>query len=243
MFSKKQFVTVLLLAVLCLARVGNAENLVVNPGFETAENTSGGPSGVYGDWNGDYSAIVGATSGITPMGGSKMLQFKGTSHNDSGSGNSCELFQIIDITTYLPLVSSGNAVATASAYFNRVTGDDETDTAFNFILMAYDGSPSTFPSRWNSSTYDSALTYSSAGGLLSDGLVGTWERLDAPILNLPTNTTFLVIDLHSYEDVFNDYSYPEFDGHFADNVSVQIVPEPSTMILLAAGIFGLRRRK
>ncbi len=243
MFSKKQLVTILLLATLCLSGVGNAANLVANPGFETAESTSGGRPSSYGDWKGDYSAIVGPTLGITPLGGSKMLQYMGTAFFDSSPGNSSEMFQIIDITSYLPLVSSGNAVATASAYFNRVMGDVQTDTTFEVVLMAYDGSPSTFPSRWESSAYDSALTYNQGGGLLTDGLVETWEQLDTPLLNLPTNTTFLVIDLYAYEDVFNDTSYPEFDGHFVDNVSVQIVPEPSTVILLAAGIFGLRRRK
>jgi hypothetical protein len=241
---KKEILAIMVIClVFCLTVTANAANLVANPGFETVENTSGGPPSIYGDWNGDYSAIIGTTSGITPLGGSKMLQFKGTSHNDGGSGNSCEIFQIVDITSCLSLISSGSAVATASAYFNRVAGDAQTDTAFNLILMAYDGSPSTFPSRWNSSTYDSALTYCNAGGLLSDGLVGTWEQLDAPPLNLPTSTTFLVIDISASEDVFNDYSYPEFDGHFADNISLQVVPEPATMILLGLGTLLTIKRK
>lgn len=242
MFSKKQFVTVLLLAVICLSGVGNAANLVVNPGFETAEGTSGGLPSSYGDWRGDYSAIVGPTSGITPLGGSKMLQFLGTSYNDSGSSDTSDIFQLIDASGYQALIATGNARAEASVYFNRVAGDAQTDTKFDLWMAACDGSPSTFPSRFNNYGYDFALSWDYVGNFYSDSLPETWEGLDIT-LDLPVNTTFLVVNINLGEDIYNDSSYPEFDGHFADNVSVQIVPEPSTMILLGAGIFGLRRRK
>jgi hypothetical protein len=243
MFTKVQFIIVIIISILCLQGVGNAVNLVVNPGFETAESTSGGPPGSYGDWNGDYSAIVGATSGITPMdGGSYMLQFKGTSHSGSGSGVASEMFQIIDISSYQTLIASGNAEAAASAYFNRVAGDAQTDTAFNIVLMAYDGSPDTFPSRWESSTYSSALAYKDAGGISTDSLADTWQGLDIT-LNLPAATTFIVIDLYAAEDVHNDIPYPEFDGHFADNVSVQIIPEPATICLFTIAGLLLRNKK
>jgi hypothetical protein len=204
------------------------------------ESTSGGPSGSYGDWNGDYSAIVTATSGITPMSGSRMLQFKGTSHGDSGSSTGGEVYQVIDISSYQTLVASGNAKAPASVYFNRVAGDAQTDTLFGLILMAYDGSPSTFPSRWESSGYSSALVWMQAGGLYSDSLAETWEQLDLS-LNLPANTSFLVVKISISEDVYNDTGYPEFDGHFADNVFVEIIPEPATILLLSLGGLVLRR--
>lgn len=243
MFSKKQLVTVLLLAVLCLSGAGNAANLVVNPGFETAEGTSGGLPNSFSDgWKGDYSAIVGPNSGITPLEGSKMLQFLGTSFNDSGSTDTSDIFQIIDISSCQELIATGNAKAEASVYFNRVAGDAQTDAKFAFVVMACDGLPSTFPSRFRTYGYDFALSYDWVIDFYSDSLPDTWEEVKIN-MDVPVNTTFLVVNIDAGETTYNDLNYPEFDGHFADNVSVQIVPEPSTMILLAAGIFGLRRRK
>jgi len=180
--------------------------------------------------------------GINPMGGLKMLQFLGTNTGGAGSTNTSDIFQIIDVSSYSALIASGNAVAKASVYFNRVAGDAQTDTKFGIGILAYDGSPSTFPSRFSASTYNSAITYDHVKNFYSDGLLGTWEKCEMT-LNLPTNTTFIVVNLNLAEEVYNDPSYPEFDGHFADNVSLEIIPEPSTMIFLGAGLFGLLKRK
>ena len=89
----KEFTTTLIVC-LFICNVSFGTNLVVNGGFETSETTSGGSPSSYGDWNGDYSAIVGATGGITPYEGSQMLQFKGTGFNGAGAYAS-QIFQII----------------------------------------------------------------------------------------------------------------------------------------------------
>ncbi len=107
--------------------------------------------------------------------------------------------------------------------------------------MAYDGSPSTFPSRWISSKYDSALDWA-ADGIYSDSNPLTWEEIGFN-LQLPTDTSFLVIKIQANKDIFNDYSYPEFDGHYADAASVDIVPEPGTLILIGTGCLILFRRR
>lgn len=59
---------------------------------------------------------------------------------------------------------------------------------------------------------------------------------------LPSQTTFVALGLFIYEDVYNDNYYPEFDGHFADAVFVEIVPEPATLILFALGAMMLRKK-
>ena len=76
----------LFIVMVCLfvCSYSSGVNLVVNAGFETSEATSGGVPSGYGHWNGDYSAIVGATGGIIPYESSQMLQFKGTSFNGGG---------------------------------------------------------------------------------------------------------------------------------------------------------------
>ena len=66
---------------------------------------------------------------------------------------------------------------------------------------------------------------------------------------LPTNADYLAVRVTASENIFNDNSFPEFDGHYADNVSLQVnnaVPGPCSFALLGlgAGLAGwMRRRK
>jgi hypothetical protein len=224
-----------LLFVLMVTSLCGATNLVVNDSFETTEPTSGGQPVIYGDWRGDYSSIVGATSGISPLGGSQMLQFLGTSHNDGGNTDTSEIHQIINITSFEGLVSTGSAVASASAYFNRVTGDVQTDTWMYVSIFAYQGNPDSFPTQWENNTH---LTRADVG-FYSDSDLLTWEQATCHLI-LPTNTDFIVVGLNVAENVYNDYSN-EFDGHFADMASVEIVPEPSTVLLMIFGSVFIRK--
>ncbi|MHC4501629.1 MAG: right-handed parallel beta-helix repeat-containing protein, partial [Planctomycetota bacterium] len=43
---------------------------------------------------------------------------------------------------------------------------------------------------------------------------------------LPTNTDFVVVEIAAHENIFNDASDPELDGHYADVVSVTICSRP-----------------
>jgi hypothetical protein len=204
------------------------------------ESTHGSWPRIYGDWNGEDSAIVGATLGITPMKGSKMLQFLGTSFNGGGSGNSCQVYQLIDFSSYKSLVTSGSAIVMTYGYVNRVAGDSQMDAEMSIIVMAYDGTPGTFPFRWAANGYDSTLTYS-VEWVFADSIADTWERIDVE-LNIPTDATFLVINLNAMENIHNDSSL-EFDGHFIDIISMQVTPEPTTVLLLSMGFAGIIGRK
>jgi len=232
----KRFVFVLA-TVFVTASFCGAANLAVNSSFETTEITSGGPPTTYGDWNGDYSSIVGATSGINPLGGSKMLQFLGTSYGDGGSGVTAEVQQIIDISSYRSLISAGQATASASAYFNRVAGDSQTDTLMYLVILAYAGDPSSFPTQYANNSYLAV----EESAVFTDSDPITWEQASCQ-LTLPTNTDFIVIGLNASENVYNDTFLNEFDGHFADMASVEIVPEPATLLLLGLGTVMLKKR-
>lgn len=233
----------LFMAMACLLALTSTSfgELVVNAGFETSETTGGGWPNSYGDWNGDYSAIVGATGGITPYEGSQMLQFKGTSHYGAASSTGCCVFQLVDTSSYSSLIASGNAVAKASTFFNRVNTDSQTDTGFYVQIFAFDGLVSTFATRWEANGYSSAIVYSTTN-FLTDDLSTTWEKVEGE-LAIPTTTTFLAISINASENIYNDYSYPEFDGHFADSASLQIVPEPASIIILGSGLIWLSRKR
>jgi len=219
---KKQMIFVLA-AIFAVSSLCGAENLVVNPGFETPETTGGGWPSSYGDWNGDYSSIVGTSAGIVPLEGSKMLKLSGSSHGGSGgSASACQVFQIIDVSDYAELISAAEVSVSASAHFNRIAGDAQTDTRFYICIYAYASEPSTFPTQWEPANSDHGILARTNGFVYSDGDPATWERGEAE-LALPTNTDFVVIGVNANEDIYNDYSLPEFDGHFADDVSAEVI--------------------
>jgi hypothetical protein len=231
--------TELVLAIIVAATsLCNAQNLAINSGFELTADTDGSWPSSYGYWRGDYSSIVGATRGITPFEGSQMLQLKGTAHTTIPSlANTCEVPQIIDISQFASLIASGNAIVSASAYFNRIAGDAQTDTGFGVSIMAHQGNPSSYPSDRENLIW----LLREGAGINIDADPGTWELCELQVA-LPTNTDYVVVQVSAGENIYNDISYPEFDGHFADSVSVTIIPEPATLLLLGLGAVILRKR-
>jgi hypothetical protein len=213
---------------------------VANPSFETAEPVQGFPS-TFGDWGVDLSAIVLAENGITPFDGSNMLKFINTGIL-GGGGDSADVGQAIDLTPHAALIAGG-ATVNASAYFNRVPGNAQTDTQFiialrsfntNNVLAAFDGT--------------TASTASASASLISDSNASTWEKLTAQLV-LPTDTTFIIMYMFGFENV-SPNSSPELDGHYADLVSASVnstVPLPAALPMFAAGLCALgllvRRRR
>jgi hypothetical protein len=210
--------------------------LIVNGSFEVIEETVGSPTS-YGDWGDNLSEIGPAELGISPLDGSHMLQLIATTSIGPDPGaRGATVYQPIDVSRYADLIASGKAQVGASAHFNRVMGNAQTDTVFELLIGAYVGDVANF-----SSANTIALSRTT---IFTDGFVDTWERAEGNLL-LPPETSFVAVGLSAVEDVFNNPpGQPEFDGHYADLVSVTI-PEPPALVLLAAGAAGLAavRRK
>ena len=220
--------------VVAAASMCNA-NLITNPGFEQTEGTFAYPH-QYGDWSGDNSTIVSNSDGIEPYEGSQMLKFRYSGWESyAQDAFSSQVYQLIDISAYSSLIASGNAVVKASAYFNRVAYDNETDTQFYVWIMALTGSPAGFNA--SSNILDDVTEY-----FETDSYLDTWEKGEAELI-LPANTTYVAICIAANENIYNDITGVEFDGHYADSVSLEIVPEPATIVLLVLGSVLIRRRR
>ena len=190
-------------------------NLVTNSGFELAEPVSGIPT-TGGDWGVDPAAIVTTEQGITPRTGNRMLRFDQTTPTGNGDGADAFVSQIVDLTSLSDEIDAGTVTVRARAFFNRIPGDALTDTEFRLNIRTYSGNPARFLTDIGSFASDNSAV------LLSDGDVGTWEELTTD-LTLPAGTKFLEVAIAAIEDIQNDPPPSQLDGHFVDDVSLEIL--------------------
>ena len=226
-----------LIAVIVMFTHPCIATLVTNTGFETQVAIGYGRPTNFGYWGGDYAQIVTASNGIVPFEGSRMMQFVNVSPAGPASGVGCTVWQLINTNNFSAEISSGDAIAILSARFNRVAGDAETDSDLFLSIVACSGSVSDFPSIINEHSWLAATT---ATNLYSDGDITTWQ-LSTEELALPTNTNYIGIAVNAQENICNDTSGVEFDGHYVDAVSLEIIPEPATLFLLGLGVVMFKK--
>ncbi len=239
---KKKSILVTAFIILVSATAGFGINLLNNPSFEIFEDTSGGwPTSPADVWKGDYSSIVTSENGISPMDGIQMLKFQGTDFmSSSEDGIGCQVQQVIDLSSYKAMIETGNAILNTSAFFNRISSDDQTDTRFTLSISVWKGEPdsydwATWPTNPNLILIEEAEIYTDSNPI-------TWE-VNALEFILSQETDYVAIQICAIENIYNDSLYPEFDGHYADFVSLSIIPEPSTLLLLGLGAIIFRRKR
>jgi hypothetical protein len=203
------------------------DELLSNAGFD-ADRDDGGYINTVGlptefrKWGGDWTYIATITNatgtidetGIVPI-GEGMLNFINTtpsqSITDPGVGSTSDILQYVDLSPFAQY--DGQLTGLLSASFNRVAGDEQTDTEFALVLAAHQGTPENSPGQATSMAHE--ISY-----LITDGDVETWEQLSVE-LTIPAGADFLQVTLAAIENVFDDFGYlAEFDGHFADAASL-----------------------
>lgn len=212
--TENRLVTVAAAVVGALVLCASASAQSVECGsFETCTTLPELPT-AFAVWGGDPCDVTGPVAGIMPPAGDQMLHFVCTSIGGChGAGTGSDVHQLIDLAPIAAEVAAGLVVVTIEASFNRVTGDAETDHKFTLNVRAFAGSPS---------TYGSLPALAAAPfDLDSDDDPATWERVGTE-LDVPIDAEYLDIGLSAVEDVFNDTSDPELDGHFADDVTLTI---------------------
>lgn len=189
-------------------------NLLLNPGFEQIVAAGGLPS-LAGVWQGDATSTVPAENGITPHGGASMLKFVSTAQQASATLVSSQMWQIVDLQAWSTAIDAGGVSVDASAWFNRVTGGPNTDRRFDLRVLAFDTTDAGVPTRYqaNSAMAVQAASVNTTGA--------AWQQASLSLV-LPPQTRVVLVEIYAYEDVLNDAVAPEFDGHYADDVMLQL---------------------
>lgn len=187
-------------------------NLLVNPSFEQPVLAGGLPTAP-GNWQGDAATTVGAEQATEPVQGASMLRFIATGPQASASLLTSQQWQIVDVSAYAADIAAGRVSARASAWFHSIVGTAATDRRFDIRLLAFDGPMADLPQRYAANT---PLLLRDAVALTPGG---QWLQVEASDL-LPVGTTYVLVEIYAYEDIVNDATAPEFDGHYADNVSL-----------------------
>jgi hypothetical protein len=194
-------------------------NLLANESFENPRVLGIWPA-THGVWGGDMAASVPGEQGIKPFAGGRMVRFHHANFRRAGSAGGAQLCQVVDISKYRGAVRAGKVRAVASARFNRVAGDAQTDTLMGLTLIAYAG-----PVAQHFALTQSKASIAVSGATVhADARPATWE-IAAAIMRVPKNTSFLVLQLLAAEDVFNDLKNVEYDGHYADDAFVTLVAD------------------
>ncbi len=196
-------------------------NLLQNPGFETPVAVGGLPT-VVGRWQGDSAARWPAGGDFTPRNGASALRFLTSGPaGATAAGVSSQQWQIIDLTPLAADIDAGRVRAEGQAWFYRALNAETTDDRFDLRLGAFRGVPSEFP-----------VSFAVPSGVrLADEVSSviaspaTWTQAQRAF-TIPAGARYLVVEIYAYENRVNDATFPEFDGHYADDISLVLRRAP-----------------
>lgn len=197
-------------------------NLLVDPGFESnpltsAANVLANFPAYQGQWGAEVGTITGATGGVTPAQGSKML-----SMTDDGL-TATQTFQVTDVTAYATQINTGTASVNLSALFN-VGPNVPAGVAAVYVQF------------FSASNYGSQIGAGTGSSLTLDASPATWQPITvtAPI---PVGTTWIMSQVY-----YLDAPLLSNPG-YVDAADMTITPEPASMALLGLGGAVLFRRR
>lgn len=195
----------------------HASIAIVDGSFENPAVLSSGIPDVPGFWGGDICEIVGSSDGITPYNGTQMVKFiNTTTYGPSLSSVESQLYQFISLNEYQDYIETGLARVTVSFYINRIMGDSNTDSEFKVGIEAFSGNPENYPNTNFITRMDSVAVSKN-----SDAEISTWELIQAE-LTIPAGSEYLCIIISAGENNKNDGAGIEFDGHYGDQVDIEV---------------------
>ncbi len=202
---------------------------LVDGSFETLRGPL--PSGFpteFGVWSGEETELV-EGGRVRALEGKRMLRFVRSSEFPA-MGNSCDVYQLIDLRALGISQQDGESALELSARFldGRAAGGDPV--RFILRLYVFSGSPDSLREKWpltwrNAMTLPEAL--STGNTLLQSG--GTrpddWREVKAKAL-LPPNAEFALVHVGVYSPRAPNSVPLEFGSQFVDDVRLTLTTQP-----------------
>ena len=183
-----------------------------------------------GVWSGDFSRVVKAELGVTPMQGQRMLRFlRADSELSATSVRSYvgEAAQVIDLRPLRADIAGGAASVELSALFNSIPSAVGERYEFAVKTAAFRGDMAEAPRMW---TERDACVSRAERASIADGDPATWQRVSVP-LAVPEDADFLVIECAVVRKLPRvEHAAVEFPGQYVDQVELRLsAPEKSSI--------------
>ena len=186
--------------------------VLANASFEDSAILSYHPTNL--GWYGDKANVVREVSGVSPHHGEFMLQLV---QSTSEPEDSCEVYQIIDLSHLADHARKHPMFIEATALVNSLVGDHSDSYVFSIQVYASSVNPldqqSPLPANWKSSV-------SYVGNQVAADLDHrSWQQISS-VMPLSADAPFLLIQISVRR---NDKKHGEvFPGHFVDNVTLKL---------------------
>jgi hypothetical protein len=185
---------------------------LANASFEEVASISYHPTNL--GWYGDKAHAVREVSGVSPHHGEFMLQLV---QSTSEPEDSCEVYQIVDLSHLAGLARKNPMFVEATALVNSLVGDHSDSYVFSIQIYASPVNPldqqSPLPTNWKS-------TISYVGNQIAADLDHrSWQQISS-VMPLSADAPFLLIQISVRR---NDQKHSEvYPGHFVDNVTLKL---------------------
>ena len=190
------------------------KNLLAHPSFETTGKPAWGPPSTVGVWGGDNASAVQKPNAKS---GHRVLEFITTEPGFKGGvGKAAQIWQLVRVDKWQRRISKGEMHVVASVAFNRL--DMRDNARMEMFVWAFSGHPKHFPRLYEEGSYRQKWV----AAIETDDRPDTWQEVRLKG-RLPRFTRWLALELRAIEDR-NDRTSNEFDGFFADDVCLNVVP-------------------
>jgi len=198
-------------------------NLLVDPGFEsnpltTAANVLNNFTTFQGQWGVEAATITGVDGGVTPAQGVRMLRMV------SDGLIATQAFQATNVTSFAGPIDAGGATVNVGALFNVGTPVPAAAASVGIRFFS-------------AANWGSAIGTPIFSGLGLDNNSQTWEFIGLNSIPVPVGTRWLITEV-----LYINSSLGGQPG-YVDAARLDLVPEPSSLALVALGGLALLRRR
>lgn len=215
--------------------MGSIPVRLVNPGFEEEESSDGIAADAtadrleslpaeFGVWRGDRVRVCGAEHSIEPAEGRRMLALEralpGPGDQVVARADSCNLFQVVDLSAYRPQIARGGCTLIAVAHMSDAGPVRTVATDFVVRVHVFGGDVERVLVGWP----DARLEAIAAGTerVTSFGGQAEWRALTAQV-SLPKDASFAVLQIDATNmDRTPGRPAAVFDRHYCDDVRLTL---------------------